>query len=779
MSKSRAKPRTDTVREALLTSLEKAARHNRSDVVAPAAVLWTDMERHWEKVVPSLREEAAILTLGDYDPENLTGPAIWLRCAVAGTLPEVAGAGEGTPILYLPGVGRPDLRAVESCPKHLQPLAELQYRGVLFTHPNGKDMTPAGFLANTLGVEVAGDRETKDSLARSLPHVVENKAKHLAKMSPLQAMDLDGLLVDDPERDILAWMDDPKAYEHAKGPETFAAFRQVCKRDFRFDPVSDGELHAVEALAEGLDPWKAVWTRFEEAPALYPNIPSLLDRTSGPSQGALFDEAAPYRPSDNEAEEEKLRSSLLELKNSTAPEAKKRVGKLEEKHGHRRGWVWSKLGQSPLANALALLTELCSLTEETPAGDAPDEMAAAYADSGWRVDDLALRTLAEVSTGKDAAAATAAVRAVYGEWLETSARRFQKAVAEHPIPAPGGVEGPEKGVCILFVDGLRYDLAQRLAVMLSGLHKTSLEWRFTALPGVTPTAKPCLSPAAPDVGPGEGLGAKLSGSKVTAQNLRKAISGLGYEILAGSEVGGSEGGGSEGGSPNFGAWDEFGDIDNLGHERGWRLAREAEHSLVSIAERMEELFEAGWGEVRVITDHGWLMLPGGLPKVEMPEHLTVMRKGRCARMKSGAATEYQTVPWTLDPEVRVAVAPGIGVFRGTDEYEHGGLSLQECVVPMLRVSLPEKKSAAKIAEAKWVGLRCRVRVEGCPEGASVDLRRSAADSGSSIVSSAKRVEDGGASLLVEDDSMEGSAALAVLVGSDGEVLAQHPTVVGG
>ena len=30
------------------------------------------------------------------------------------------------PVVYLPGVGRLDLRALETCPKHLQPLAELQ-----------------------------------------------------------------------------------------------------------------------------------------------------------------------------------------------------------------------------------------------------------------------------------------------------------------------------------------------------------------------------------------------------------------------------------------------------------------------------------------------------------------------------------------------------------------------------------------------------------------------------------------------------------------------------
>ena len=62
-----------------------------------------------------LRGELPLLTLGPYAPEALTGPAIWLRCVVAGTLPEVELL-EGTPVVYLPGFGRADLRAVEGCP---------------------------------------------------------------------------------------------------------------------------------------------------------------------------------------------------------------------------------------------------------------------------------------------------------------------------------------------------------------------------------------------------------------------------------------------------------------------------------------------------------------------------------------------------------------------------------------------------------------------------------------------------------------------------------------
>ena len=34
----------------------------------------------------------------------------------------------------------------------------------------------------------------------------------------------------------------------------------------------------------------------------------------------------------------------------------------------------------------------------------------------------------------------------------------------------------------------------------------------------------------------------------------------------------------------------------------------------AIAHRVQSLRRAGWARVRVVTDHGWLLVPGGLPK---------------------------------------------------------------------------------------------------------------------------------------------------------------------
>ena len=132
-----------------------------------------------------------------------------------------------------------------------------------------------------------------------------------------------------------------------------------------------------------------------------------------------------------------------------------------------------------------------------------------------------------------------------------------------------------------------------------------------------------------------------------------------------------------------------------------------------LLERIESLLEAGWREIRVVTDHGWLWLPGGLPKVELPKYLTASRWARCAAIKGDSKIEMPTVCWHWNPHERVAVAPGIACFSSSNEYAHGGLSLQESLIPVIRVTAGEaaSKTAATVADISWAGLRCRVQIE--------------------------------------------------------------------
>src|SRR5258708_38169998 len=124
-----------TVFDALVDSLREAAVFNKDDVVPPAAVLWTDEKREFDRLLPRLRLTLPIvLTLGPYDPATRTGPAIWLRCVLAGKLADFSLPNDTVPVLYLPGVSRPTMPATDDCPPELRSLAELQYRGGVWAH---------------------------------------------------------------------------------------------------------------------------------------------------------------------------------------------------------------------------------------------------------------------------------------------------------------------------------------------------------------------------------------------------------------------------------------------------------------------------------------------------------------------------------------------------------------------------------------------------------------------------------------------------------------------
>src|ERR1035437_5173839 len=98
-----------------------------------------------------------LFLLGSYAPENRTGPALWLRCIEARVV-EGAPPTSTTPIFYQASISRERLRAAEDCPQELAALVELQYRGAMWLHVNGKEWTPYAFRVSKhggLGLDVA------------------------------------------------------------------------------------------------------------------------------------------------------------------------------------------------------------------------------------------------------------------------------------------------------------------------------------------------------------------------------------------------------------------------------------------------------------------------------------------------------------------------------------------------------------------------------------------------------------------------------------------------
>ncbi len=766
-----------TVVERLTASLDAAADHNPNDAVKPAAILWTDPDARWQPILPQLLPLMPhLLVLGEYDPGNRSGPSIWLRCVIEGALDSPPITGESTPVLYLPGVGRQQLGSAETCPHHLKPLVELQYRGACWKQRNGRDWTVEAFLASPdggLGLDVAGDAATRGAMHRALAEIAVTPVQALQGRR-LEAEDFDRLFSDDPVRDLLTWMSDSGQVTSRWDGARWSAFRSRCRADFDFDPEKDGELAAAELLGKREGPWGPVWNRFAEAPAPYAGVPGLL-RKATPDD--LFAERSSW-PQNNEADETALRHALQELEGPPAS-AREGILALEKKHGDRRDWVWAKLGQAPLADALRHLAALATGASSELGGASIEQMAELYADEAWKVDDAALRSMAAVKSAADTQAVSQALEAVYRPWLEAASLHLQAldrplVVRERQEPYEPPVE---PGTVILFADGLRFDVSQRLVERLrDGGRSVAAATQWSAHPTVTATSKPAVSPVTGSI-TGLSLGEEFrpvtvdSERPLTAGRLRGLLAAAGYQCL----------GTDDSGDPAGRAWTEHGQLDTLGHSLQAGLAARIDDQVELLRERVAMLLDEGWKEVRVVTDHGWLWLPGGLPKVDLPKFLTISRWVRCAAIEGGSTVETPVVGWDWNPRERIAVAPGIACFEAGHKYAHGGLSLQESLVPVLRITGGAGSGAAevRIADLSWAGFRCRVRVEPILPGLSVDLRTRIGDADSSV-SKARPVDgDGAASLLVGDDGLEGTTAAVVVLDAGGHVLAQQSTIIGG
>lgn len=778
-----------TLTEKLIESVQAAAKVNRSLMVAPAAILWTDADRIWESAIPHLASQLPeLFVLGVYAPDKRQGPSIWLKCAVAGKLGTQLPCGT-VPILYLPGTSRADLRAIETCPRELQPLAELQYRGVFWSQVNGKDWTGNAFLSakkGGLGFDVSQDAATQEALKRVLAAgiLLDRQVEDLQNKQ-INAAWLDALLAPNPTRDVLAWLNDPTATQSKWAGARWVIFTSRCVKDFGFNPETDGAMTAAEKLAEHQGPWANVWELYCESFTSFKSIADLLAKLQPPPPKGLFDapdQLAGY-PRANEDGEAALRYSLNACASMSAELARAKVLDLEKEHGSRRGWLWSKMGSAPLVQGLQHLAELATLSKQAPAAATLAQLAASYQESGWKVDQAAMRALAAVSSKADTDAIGAALRAVYIPWLEDSAHRFQDLVkAEGGLKQFAGAKGatvdgaPLDGVCTVFVDGLRYDVAMQLKERLAGLGKVTTRPMWTSMPSVTASGKAWASPVAQWVSgkkADEDFQPRVAadGKPLSTHNFRKLLVDHGFQVLDKHENG----------DPSGKAWVECGDLDHYGHAHGLRLARDMQTQLDQIVERLTELNEAGWTRFRIVTDHGWLLVPGCLPKSKLTMFEAETRWGRCAVLKDSSHGTPLTFGWDWCKDVQIAFAPGISNFIAGEVYSHGGLSLQECLVPVLELAVSGGAASSvkvDITKVTWTGLRCKVEVSPIVAGLRIDIRTKAALADSTLVANVRALESGKASLAVEDDANEGSAAFVVVLDAAGMVVQKKPTTVG-
>jgi hypothetical protein len=758
----------------------QAYSYAAGDQIAPCAILWPDPERLWEGAIPVLQALVPeLFLLGNYARGKRSGPALWLRCIEARTV-ESAPSAANTPIFYLPGVSRERLRAAEDCPQELAALVELQYRGVMWLHVNGKEWTPYAFLVSKhggLGLDVAKDQASLDALAGALPTLMAEPVSQLQNRR-LDADFFNSLVAPDAVGSMLRWLSDPEEFKQRKSDAEWKAFSQRCKADFNFDPAKDGPLKAAQLLAARGNQWGQAWQRFAEAPANYRGILEWLKRAA-PKASSMFDTAEVW-PDINEREERKLKQALETLVDRPQDEVILRVAELEAEHAARRRYPWQKLGFSPFATALQPLSQLAKLCQSAPGAPTSEAYAEYYAKDGWRVDAAAVATMALCGSPEQHGAILSTLRVVYIPWLENTARHLQQillktgsSIAKRAKPIEAAA-----GRLVLFADGLRMDVARQLAgkLVADGFEFTE-DWEWSTIPSVTATAKPAASPVVDAVQGGD-AGDQFStrlvstGQLLTQDRFLAALKERGWQFLGSNETG----------DPSGSAWTEAGALDKRGHNEGWKLARSIGAEIRDLVSRITVLAKAGWTEIIVVTDHGWLLVPGGLPKVELKSFLAEHRWGRCAALKSDAQTDGMAFSWYWNPAIRIASPPGVGCFRASMEYSHGGVSLQEMVTPVLRVKAAHQTGgSARLLEAKWTGAKCRVTIGGNCSGVRVDVRTSQADPSTSLLTDKQAREttpDGKVTVFLEEDSDSGKEAVIVLLDDTSQVIDSLATTVG-
>ena len=195
-------------------------------------------------------------------------------------------------------------------------------------------------------------------------------------------------------------------------------------------------------------------------------------------------------------------------------------------------------------------------------------------------------------------AISTAIRSIYMPWAEESALHLQQIVEKTQYP--GGTIDSLKAVlyqtgeCLLFVDGLRFDVAKRLREMLERYgFEVSESTKWTALPSVTATGKPAVTPVKDKI---HGRDASADFEPCVAQtgqslkggyHLQKLLDEDGWKVLEGSDEGNGEG------MPGA----RFGDIDREGHSPRSETGQIHQRILTEIRDRIVSLISAG-GEKR-------------------------------------------------------------------------------------------------------------------------------------------------------------------------------------
>ena len=410
------------------------------------------------------------------------------------------------------------------------------------------------------------------------------------------------------------------------------------------------------------------------------------------------------------------------------------LGKAQKLSAERRASIWVKHTDRQLAwtvaeRALGLMTRADDLTTELESeGKGVVASFDFYAKRGFLLDTLQRsfeQSVADCYGSVDGLDdLIEAARQKYRAFTETVQAKFIGGVVSEGWPASGRVRNTEvfdcwvapalkergKRIAFFLVDALRYELGVELEKLLAKEGACELTAVCAQLPTITPVGMAALMPEADGnlrlTRNGDKLVPTLKDKAVVVPKDRleyvRSIYGdqcdmIDLDELIAMNVSPKK-------KPKLPDTVRLllvktTDIDEMGEVNPAKARELMPRALKDIFAGIGRLRKLGFDEVVIATDHGFVLLPGqeAGDTVPKPSGDWLQVKDRCL-LGSGSANPACVVFPRQEVSIRgdfesYAVPRSFGTFSRRVPYFHEGLSLQECVLPVLTVRLKKETGA--------------------------------------------------------------------------------------
>jgi len=403
----------------------------------------------------------------------------------------------------------------------------------------------------------------------------------------------------------------------------------------------------------------------------------------------------------------------------------------------RRLAQWSALQQAAVLDQRLLA---CGHEFGEFKGKPPVAWIERYANAdGWNnVDGLDRRLGAFLSAMDEEPVATAAIRKVrqaYAEWVRILSEGFTPSLVRSQWDTgweldqtqvfDTRVKPTQQPVAFFVVDALRYEMAKELAERLGQVGLVKLEPAVAALPTITPVGMAALLPGASESFsvlpvPSGGISGAIEGITLADwparwKHLQARVPGA-VEIRLEQLLHMSPDALSRYVKGSRLVLVRSQDIDAVGEADVGLVAQQAMATVIpNLARAVHRLSHSGITRFVVSADHGHLLdeaqdddmkieTPGGV-KVDLHRRCWAGRGGRTpagAVRVSGANLGYDT-----DLDFVFPTGRGVFLAGGGLRYHHGGLSLQELVIPVLSIDIESGREPE--------GSEAKVKLHDVPE----------------------------------------------------------------